>query len=295
MERMNRSELAAFLRSRRERLRPADVGLPIGMRRRTPGLRREEVAGLTGMSVDYYIRLEQARSPHPSRQLLGALAGALRLSDDERSHLFHLAGEVPQPAHHSGEQAVRPGVLHLLDHLVDTPALVVNDRTEVLAWNRLAAALVCDFAAYPVEQRNFLWLHFCDHRSRERFDPADWERTGRNHVADIRALAARRPDDQELAALVARLRAASPEFAQLWERHDVEVHRSDRKRIHHPLVGTLDLECEIVFTADLDQRLVTHRAEPGSSSHAALELLKVISRQETRDPTRLLGHGQLGA
>jgi hypothetical protein len=234
--------------------------------------------------VDYYARLEQARGPHPSRQLLGALARALRLSDDERWHLFHLAGEVPLPAHRSAEQAVRPGVLHLLDRLEDTPALVVNERTDVLAWNRMAAALIVDFSAYPVERRNFLWLRFCE--PIRRMDPADWERTGRNHVADIRALAARRPDDRELAALIARVRAASPEFAELWERHDVEVHRVDHKRIHHPLVGVLELECEVLFTADGDQRLIVHRAEPGSSSHAALELLKVIGLQEMRDPTQ---------
>jgi hypothetical protein len=164
------------------------------------------------------------------------------------------------------------------------PCPVGITSRDVLAWNAMAAALIVDFSAYPVERRNFLWLRFCEPTG--RMDPADRERTGRNHVADIRALAARRPDDRELAALVARVRAASPEFAELWERHDVEVHRVDRKRIHHPLVGVLDLECEVLFTADLDQRLIVHRAEPGSSSHAALELLKVIGLQEIRDPAQ---------
>lgn len=284
MDWMNRTELAAFLRSRRGRLRPVDVGMPAGTRRRTPGLRREEVAQLAGMSVDYYARLEQARGPHPSPQLLGALTRALRLSDDESWHLFHLAGEVPLPTNRSAAQTVRPGMLHLLDRLEDTPAVVVNERTDVLAWNRMAAALSTDFSAYPVHRRNFLWLHFCEPLG--HIDPADRERVGRNHVADIRALAARRPDDQELSALIARVRAASPEFAELWERHDVEVHRVDHKRIHHPLVGTLDLECEVLFTAEGDQRLIVHRAEPGSSSQAALELLKVIGLQEMRDPAQ---------
>lgn len=284
MGRMNRTELAAFLRSRRERLRPVDVGMPAGTRRRTPGLRREEVAQLAGMSVDYYTRLEQGRGPHPSSQLLGALTRALRLSDDESWHLFHLVGEVPLPADRGSAHAVRPGVLHLLDRLDDTPALVINERTDVLAWNRMAAALMTDFSAYPAQRRNGLWMHFCEPLG--LMDPADRERVGRNQVADIRALAARRPDDQELAALIARVRAASPEFAELWDRHDVEVHRVDHKRIHHPLVGPLDLECEVLFAADGDQRLIVHRAEPGSSSHAALELLKVVGLQEMRDPAQ---------
>lgn len=284
MDGMNRTELAAFLRSRRERLRPSDVGMPTGTRRRTHGLRREEVAQMAGMSVDYYTRLEQGRGPHPSPQLLGALTRALRLSGDESWHLFHLVGEVPLPASRNAGQSVRPGVLHVLDRLDDTPALVVNERTDVLAWNRMAATLITDFSAYPVQRRNGLWMHFCE--PLDLLDPADRERVGRNQVADIRALAARRPDDPELAALIARVRAASPEFAELWDRHDVEVRRIDHKRIHHPLVGPLDLECEVLFAADGDQRLIVHRAEPGGSSHAALELLRVIGLQEMRDSSR---------
>jgi transcriptional regulator with XRE-family HTH domain len=280
---VNRAELADFLRRRRAVIQPADVGLPAGLRRRTPGLRREEVARLAGMSVDYYNRLEQSRGPRPSRQVLAALARALRLDDDGRDHLYRLAGEPPPEATRPTSH-VRPGVLLILDKLDDVPALVVNARGDVLAWNALAAALITDFSALPPERRNFTWLHFSPPpgwRGRLTGDQAERDRLGREHVADLRALAAQYPDDTDLARMIAELREASPRFAAMWERHDVAVRRIARKRIDHPVVGPLDLECEVLFTPEHDQRLIMYTAPPGSPTAEALALLRVVGLQDT--------------
>jgi len=155
---MNRAELATFLRTRRHRLRPADVGLPGGGRRRTPGLRRQEVAQLAGISVDYYIRLEQARGPHPSRQVLTALARALVLTADERAYLFRLAGESPPPTAGPSRE-ISPGIRNLLDSMPETPAYVVDASYDVLAWNSLATYFVGDLSQVPEEDRNMLrWM-----------------------------------------------------------------------------------------------------------------------------------------
>lgn len=277
---MDRTELAGFLRSRRGRVRPADVGLAEGQRRRTPGLRREEVAALAGMSADYYIRLEQARGPHPSAQLLGALARALRLSGDERDHLFHLAGQSPSPqAQVAGH--VRPAVLHLLDRLgPDIAAMVVDHRYTVLAWNRLAAALMCDFSALAPAERNILYLHFLGADFRQLFTEQDWWHSARAYVADVRASAARLPHDQTLARSVALLRARSEEFARLWAEHDVEVRRSMTKRFRHPVVGEIELHCEVLLVPEPDQRLIIQTAEPGSPSAEAMELLQAVGLQD---------------
>jgi transcriptional regulator with XRE-family HTH domain len=275
---MDRHELATYLRRCRERLRPADVGLPAGVRRRTPGLRREEVAQLAGMSVDYYTRLEQGRGPHPSRQVLGSLARALRLDEDQRDHLFHLVGE-PSPTPESSTEHVRPAVLHMLDRLDDTPASVGNDRHDVLAWNAMAAAVFGDLSVLPPHQRNISWLHFSDPARRALHPPEELARISLSHVADLRASLARRPDDERLAGLIRELRATSAEFRELWERHDVRVRRSDRKVILHPVVGRLDLDCEVLLMPEHDQRLVVHTARPGTPTHERLQLLRVVGLQ----------------
>jgi hypothetical protein len=276
---MDRAELADFLRSGRARLVPGDVGLTEGVRRRTPGLRREEVAQLAGMSVDYYTRLEQSRGPRPSRQILTALARALRLTDDARDHLFHLAGEEPPRAGH-GTGHVRPGLLLVLDRLEDTPAQVVSDFGDVLAQNSMAAALFGDMSARPQAQRNIVRRFFTDPGSRALFPSEDHAELARLHVANLRVLLAARPDDPRPAALVAELRASSEEFARLWNTHEVAVRRSGVKRVRHPVVGDLELDCEVLLSADHDQRLILHIARPGSESYERLRLLRVVGLQD---------------
>ncbi|MFF2845836.1 helix-turn-helix transcriptional regulator [Streptomyces sp. NPDC058001] len=278
MERLDRPQLADFLRRGRARLDPSDVGLESGSRRRTPGLRREEVAQLAGMSVDYYTRLEQRRGPRPSRQMLGALARALRLSDDERDHLFNLAGEQP-PRSGPASGHVRPGLLLILDRLYDSPALIVNDYGDVLAQNRMAAALSGDVSALPAGDRNMARRFFLNPAARELFPPEDRPRHARAHVASLRAVTAARPDDPAPAALVAELLAASEEFRTLWDSHVVAVRRADTKRFLHPQVGLLELDCEILLTAGGNQSLLVHSARPGTESHERLELLRVIGLQ----------------
>jgi transcriptional regulator with XRE-family HTH domain len=276
---VDRTELADFLRRCRTRLAPADVGLSPGARRRTPGLRREEVARLAGMSTDHYTRLEQARGSRPSRQMLAAVARALRLTGDERDHLFHLAGEEP-PRDRPATEHVRPGLLLVLDRLTDTPAQVVSDRGDVLAQNAMAKALHGDLSARPEAERNLVWRYFTDPAVRELFPAEDRDRAARTAVADLRATLARRPDDTRLAGLVRRLRARSAQFAVLWDTHDVAVRRADVKRFLHPVVGPLELDCEVLLSPEHDQRLVVHTARPGSESHERLALLRVVGLQD---------------
>jgi transcriptional regulator with XRE-family HTH domain len=275
---MDRAQLAEFLRIRRERLRPSDVGLPAGLRRRTPGLRREEVAGLATMSTDYYTRLEQGRGPRPSRPVLTGLARALRLSDDERDHLFRLAGEQPAPP--PGPPAeVRSGVLRMLARL-DVPGLVLDAKYDVLAWNPLAAALIADFSAVPPRDRNLLRLRFlAGSDQRERFGDDATNEFARETTADLRAATGRYPDDPSIAALVADLLAGSEEFARIWAEHEVATQQSLCQTIFHPTVGRIDTICEVLVIPERDQRVVLYTAEPGSPSEDALRLLEVIGTQ----------------
>ncbi len=276
---IDRAELAAFLRRQRARVQPADVGLEAGQRRRTPGLRRQEVAQLAGMSVDYYIRLEQGRGPRPSRQMIAAICRALRLSHDETAYLHHLAGEVPGPPP-GPLREVRPGLLHLLGRLDDTPAIVCDAKYDVLAWNAMAAALMTDFSALPPAERNVVWRFFTDPDVRARHDADGARRFARESVADLRAATARYPADSGIRRLVSRLLAASTEFRDLWAERDVGVRRSTSKRLHHPVVGWLDLDCEALHDPDRDQWVVLYTAPPGTPSHDALRLLKVVGTQD---------------
>jgi transcriptional regulator with XRE-family HTH domain len=274
---VDRSELADFLRSRRERVQPQDVGLEPGPRRRTPGLRREEVARLSGMSVDYYIRLEQARGPRPSRQVLAAIARALRLTDGERSYLFNLAGEQPCPPH-SPPQDVPQGILLLLDRLDDTPAFVLDAKYDVLAWNAMAAALLTDFSELPGAERNTIRWFFTHSAGKIASD----EQLGcfaRESVADLRAAAARYPEDPGVRRLIADLKAGSEIFRELWAERDVTVRRSTTKRMSHRLVGPIELHCDVLHVPDLDQRLVLYTAAPGTPSYEKLRLLRVIGTE----------------
>jgi transcriptional regulator with XRE-family HTH domain len=276
---VDRQELADFLKSRRERIRPQDVGLEAGVRRRTPGLRREEVARLAGMSVDYYIRLEQARGPRPSRQILGALARALRLTDAEREYLYNLAGErtAPPPG---PPQEVPAGILHLLDRLDDTPAFVLDAKYDVLAWNALAAALIVDFSALRPRDRNTLRWFFRDDPAEEAFtDEGQWSFV-RESVADLRAAAARYPDDPGIKELVADMSAASALFARLWATREVRVRRGTKKTMRHAVVGELHLHCDVLLVPDRDQKVVLYTAAPGTPTHEALRLLRVVGVQD---------------
>ncbi|MER7243694.1 helix-turn-helix transcriptional regulator [Kribbella sp. NPDC000426] len=275
---MDRNGLAEFLRVRREALQPADVGLPAGLRRRTPGLRREEVASLATMSTDYYTRLEQGRGPRPSRPVLTGLARALRLSDDERAHLFRLAGEQPGPP--PGPPAdVRSGVLRMLARL-DVPGLVLDAKYDVLAWNPLAAALITDFSALPPRERNLLRLRFLTDRQARLFGEEATREFAREVAADLRAATSTYPDDPELARLVRDLLDGSPEFAGIWARHEVGRQQSLCQTIFHPQVGRIDVICEVLVVPERDQRVVLYTAEPGSESDQAIRLLDVIGMQE---------------
>ena len=274
-DRMDREALAEFLRRRRETLKPADVGLPAGFRRRTVGLRREEVAQLTGMSVDYYGRLEQSRGPQPSPQMLRALARALRMTDDESDHLYRLAGHaVPDRIGHSVH--VRPAMLFVLDQLRDAAAFVCSDTDVVLAQNELARLLM---SALPLVREagvraSMSWQWFTDPRSRQSAPPEHHDQLSRTMVADLRAGWARRPNDADMRELVDGLLARSPEFAELWARHEVATRRMQRKTFL-TRVGQITLDCEVLATTDR-QRLVILTPPAGSTALEDLRLLAVV-------------------
>lgn len=276
---MDRSEFGAALKSWRARLTPRDIGLPAGTRRRTPGLRREEVAQLAGMSVDYLTRLEQGRGPHPSASILVALARTLRLSDAERDHLFLLAGGAPpQPGRIS--DYVRPSVQRLMDRLTDLPAMLLNARGDVLAWNGMAAALLGDFSVLPAARRNLVWQRFAGAGPGRLVADADGrERLDRAAVADLRGAAARYPDDTRLHRMVRELRGLSPDFARLWAMRPVETRHADHKRFAHPELGVLELDCDVLVVPGDDQVLVVYSAAPDSPDAQALALLRVVGTE----------------
>jgi transcriptional regulator with XRE-family HTH domain len=283
---VDRAELAAFLRSRRERITPADVGLPAGpRRRRTPGLRREEAAQLAYISTEYYTRLEQARGPRPSREVLAGLARALRLDDAERDHLHHLAGAPPgPPPGHSRE--VRQSILDLLRRLPQAAAIVTSATHEVIAWNDLAAALLEDFSALPRRDRNLMRRLFLGpHPQGGRlYGLSDADAFARRCTQDLRAAAARYPDDPEVTELVDELLAGSDEFARLWACHDVSVKPALRKTIQNPMVGPVTVNCDVLDITDRDQRVVIYTATPGSPAEEALRLLSVLGTQRMDVP-----------
>ncbi|WP_210578344.1 helix-turn-helix transcriptional regulator [Streptomyces sp. GESEQ-4] len=282
---MDRRQLADFLRSRRERIDPADVGLPAGTRRRTPGLRREEVAQLAYISTEYYTRLEQARGPHPSREVLAQIARALRLSDPERDHLHHLAGTPPAPRPGPSRE-VRQSMVDLLHRLPQAAAFVISATHEVIAWNDLAAALMEDFSALPRRDRNLIRRAFLspDHDGRPLYGISDADEFAASAANDLRAAAARYPDDPEVTGLVEELLAGSEEFARLWAEHCVIAPPTLRKTFDHPLVGPVTVNCDVLDITDLDQRVVIYTATPGSRSEEALRLLSVVGTQRLDVP-----------
>ncbi|WP_345573238.1 helix-turn-helix transcriptional regulator [Nonomuraea rosea] len=269
-----RAELGEFLRSRRARLRPEELGLSVyGQRRRVPGLRREELALLAGVSVDHYVRLEQGRSLHFSAEVLDAVAQALRLDAAERAHLHRLASPAPSPVVTcGGRRPLRSGIERLLSSIQDVPAYLVDRNTTVLAWNQLGAALITDFGALPPGQRNMARLTFLDEGMRSLY--ADWPARARDLVGFLRLDAARRPADPSTAALIDELSAASSEFRELWAEHGVKDKGHGRYRYRHPLVGELELAFETLrLPDDPGVALVMHTADEGSPSHTALQLL----------------------
>ncbi|MET7832049.1 helix-turn-helix transcriptional regulator [Micromonospora sediminicola] len=275
---MDRAALADFLRRRRETLRPGDVGLPEGARRRAPGLRREEVAALAAMSTDYYTRLEQRRGPQPSPQMLAALARALRLTGDERDYLFRVAGHSP-PERTATPTHVAPALLRVLDRLADTPALVLSDLGETLVQNRLAAALLGDRTGHTGLARSGIYRWFTDPSERERYPEDDRERQSRAQVANLRAAYGSMGARSRAGELVRALRAVSPEFAELWERHEVAQRFADHKTLVHPELGPIELDCQVLFTEDQSQALLVFTAPPRSEAAEKLRLLGVLGHE----------------
>ncbi|MGA6164511.1 helix-turn-helix transcriptional regulator [Amycolatopsis magusensis] len=282
---MDRTELAGFLRSRRERITPADVGLPAGRRRRTPGLRREEVAQLAFISNEYYTRLEQAHAPRPSREVLAGLTRALRLSDAERDYLHHLAGAPPGPPPGPSRE-VRPSILALLERLPQAAAIVLSASYEVIAWNPLAAALMEDFSALSRRQRNLVRRAYLEPRAEGRplYGLSDSGEFAQSAARHLRATAARYPDDPELTSLISELLDRSEDFARLWAAHDVGAEPALCTTFQHPLVGAITVVCDVLDIADRDQRVVIYTAEPGTPSEEALRLLSVIGTQRLDVP-----------
>ncbi len=279
---MDSEGLGAFLRTRREALRPADVGLVAGPRRRTPGLRRDEVALLASMSSDYYERIEQGRSAQPSPAMLAAIARALRLTLDERDHLFVLAGQAPPAAHAALGHWADPGLLTILDALdPSVPGLVTDDLGTVVAQTPSNVALLGRIAGLPGRAANFTWRWFTDAAMR-RVYLEDREALGRGYVADLRAAVARRGPDAEARDLVAALLDASDEFRALWALHEVAVRRSTRKVLQHPDAGRIDCQCDVVLSPQSGQRLVLFRGSPGTDAADRLAMLAVIGSQDLR-------------
>lgn len=275
------SEFGAFLKACRARLRPEDVGLPEASgHRRVAGLRREEAATLAAISVDYYTRLEQGRV-QPSRGVLGVLARALRLDEDQRTYLYEVAhtAEVA-PRRRRSRQPVRPAMRRLLDQLTGTPALVLGRRLDVLDWNTAAAALFTDFGAVPAAERNYLRMLFLHPGIRDMH--LEWDHDARDAVAALRMEAASEPDDPELASLVGELSLRDADFRTWWAERHVNSASYGTKRYRHPVVGELTLDCDTWSSPDGNgQRLMVLTAESGSPSGDALRILTSWS-----EPTR---------
>jgi transcriptional regulator with XRE-family HTH domain len=271
---VDKRELGLFLRNRRERLRPEDAGLPSGPRRRTPGLRREEVAVLAHISTEYYVRLEQGRAPRPSGEVLAGIARALHLTDAETGHLHVLAGTArTDSARHRRD--VRPSILAVLERLPGTAAFVTSAAFEVLAWNDLAAALMEDFAPLDPAGRNLARRVFLEPTT-SLYGTSDATEFRHHVVMELRATVARYPDDPAITGLVADLRTGSPEFARLWERRDIQPSPVLTKTFHHPSVGPVTVDCDQFALTDHDQHLILYTAPPGSRDADALALLAVL-------------------
>lgn len=290
------AELREFLRTRRARLSPEEAGVPVdGTPRRVPGLRREELARLAGVSTDYYTRLEQGRHLNVSETVLDAVARALRLDPAERTYLFELARHRPRAARKrpGRPQRVRPEVRAVLDVLDagGSPAFVLNGNGDMLATNRLARALITDFDALPFRDRNMARFMFLDGAARELY--RDWEKYASEMVASLRLAAGRDPDDRRLSELVGELTIKSPEFRAWWADHDVREKTSGVKLYHHPVVGDMTLRYEnVAFLGDSGQTMCIYTAEAGSPSGGRAA---AAGQLDGRSPARTRTRSKQGA
>ncbi|SEM63758.1 helix-turn-helix domain-containing protein [Streptacidiphilus jiangxiensis] len=269
--------MASFLRTRRGQIGPADVGLPTGPgARRTPGLRREELAALAGVSVDYYVRIEQGRETAPSDAVLGALARVLRLSADEHAHLLGLADQLAgrTPRRRPAEQRPAAGLLLLLDSVRPSPAYVLDEVNNVLAANAEGLALLPGLGDWPTGRRNTIRYTFLHPAARTVF--ADWERVARNSVAHLHTAELTSPGPT--AELADELSSASAEFAALWRRQEVWVKRAGRTAFQHPTIGAVTLGIEVLTAGGDGQRLLIYQAAPGTAEHDALVLLAMTAQ-----------------
>jgi len=272
---IDRAGLAEFLRRRRSSLQPEDVGLPRGERRRTEGLRREEVAALCHMSTDYYSRLERERGPHPSEQMIASIAQGLHLSLDERDHLFRLAGHNPPPRGAVSEH-ISPGMLRILDRLGDTPAEVVTELGETLRQTPLGVALTGDTTRFTGPSRSIGYRWFTDPATRRMYAPEDHEMLSRMFVGGLRTVLTIRGPGSQAAHLADLLLAENEEFRAIWESHPVGVRPGATKRFVHPEVGRLELHCQTLVDGDQSHILLVYTAIPGTESYEKLQLLSVI-------------------
>lgn len=275
---MDRFQLAEFIRARREALQPEDVGLTRGARRRTGGLRREEVAMLSGISVDYYSRIEQVRGPVPSEQILASLARAMHLTLEERDHLFRLAGHATPRRANRGDH-INAGLMRVFDRLEDTPAQIVNSFGETLKQTRLAVALLGDETSFTGLDRVRAYRWFTDPDSRRTTPPEDHERHGRTLVAQLAVAASAAGPRSRAAEVIAALRASSEEFERVWNEHPIVGPYCEPKSILHDELGAIQLYGETLLDPEQSQALMIFTAAPGSESHDKLALLSVIGTQ----------------
>lgn len=275
---MQTSELGDALRGWRDRLSPETVGVPTYGQRRAAGLRREELAALAGLSVDYITRLEQGRATNPSTQVLAALSRALRLTRDERDHLYTLAGQVP-PRSGVIDAHLTPGVQRLLSRLEEFPVGVVDPAWNLVDWNPLWEALVGEPAGESGRRANIIWRHFTGIPGRIVSDEHSQLRES-SMVADLRAAQATYPHDADLASLIADLRTASGRFDELWQRGDVASHVAARKAFDHPSIGRITVDCDVMTVHNSDLRIVAYTAEPGTEDAEKLSLLRVVGTQK---------------
>lgn len=273
---IDRAGLAEFLRHRREALQPEDVGLPRGQRRRTRGLRREEVAALSHMSADYYARLERGGGPQPSEQMVAAVAQGLHLSRDERDHLLRLAGHQPPPRT-SDSEYISPGMMRIFDRLAgDTAAEIVTELGETLRQTPLSVALVGDLTRYTGPSRSIGFRWFTDPAVRALYPPEDHQFYSRMYVSGLRSVLAVRGPESRAARLEQMLSARSDQFRVLWNEHEVGVVPNDVKRFEHPVVGSLELNCQMLLDPKQATSLLVYTAMPGSESYEKLQLLSVL-------------------
>jgi transcriptional regulator with XRE-family HTH domain len=275
---MTTTELGRALRRWRDRVAPGTAGLPAGGQRRAAGLRREELALLAGISVDYVTRLEQGRAASPSGQVVEALARALRLSGDERGYLFRLAGLVP-PGPETVPGYITPSVQRLLDRLVDTPVGVSDAAMTLLVANPMYAALLGDPSGLRGFERNGVWRNFLGAPGRVRHTPEERRAFEVAMVAELRSTASRYPADPQLRRLIAELRAGNERFAELWDAGVVGRLESSRKTIEHPQVGLMTLDCDLLRVEGSDLHILVYSAEPGTEAAEKLELVSVLGIQ----------------